>query len=244
MRPPAPWRCHLPRGSGHAIASSHQRWPHEVTDSGDRCSQDHRLSTPIPRVHFSEVWGSAPTAEPAVTCKAPAPLHTPGVLVTKNMERKDKRMEEGCSWWKMELREARGGWQGWQGEVHRGDRGRGHRGTWHMEPGSCQPDFICISCLRPWGTLGELCKTHVFQDIPPKENTSILFWSRTHQAKQVRRAFFETSFPTITLRGNVILRRSKRFNISCPLDPKVWLPAPLPSRVQAWPAKKAYFNPI
>lgn len=36
----------------------------------------------------------------------------------------------------------------------------------------------------------------------------------------------------------MILRRSKRFNINCLLDPKVWLPAPLPSRLQASPAKK------
>lgn len=82
-----------------------------------------------------------------------------------------------------------GGWVGKGGDR----RGRGDRGTWGraqpMEPGSCQPDFICISYLRPRRAPGGVSKTHVFQDIPPKENCSALLRSRTCQANCLEEPF-------------------------------------------------------
>lgn len=36
---------------------------------------------------------------------------------------------------------------------------------------------------------GGVSKTHVFQDIPPKENCSTLFWSRTRQVNGLEEPF-------------------------------------------------------
>lgn len=56
-----------------------------------------------------------------------------------------------------------------------GRRGRRREawGTQLMEPGSCQPDFICISCLRPWGHLEGLAKPMFFRTFLQKKTAAL-----------------------------------------------------------------------
>lgn len=182
------------------------RWWHspKVRASGKRCRRDRGRAHP----RTGQVWGFfgglgfllPPQSPSAGVCRPKRlPRHANQACSSqKNMERgkkkkktnkKEKRKRKrDVPGKKMELREAKGavgpagGWdgrEGWRERRQPGRRGRRREargGTQRVEPGSCQPDFICISCLRPWG--GRLAKPAFFQDIPPKENRSALFWSR------------------------------------------------------------------